>query len=228
MFLGLDMSNGFLFFTANFKETTPQLYHFLLVPQAWTIGIEISFYLIAPFIITRKLKYILLFIALSILLRIVLINIGLYNDPWSYRFFPTELVFFLLGSVGYHFYKKIKDLNINKALLLFIFCFYLGVTFLYSYLNIPYKVFIYPAFFFLCLPFIFILSKKWKIDRWIGELSYPVYISHILVLMVVESYDIQILGSRGITLAIFTLLFSVLLNELVAKKIEVIRQRRVK
>jgi peptidoglycan/LPS O-acetylase OafA/YrhL len=228
MYLGVDIASGDLFFTSNFRETSPELYHFLLVPQAWTIGIEITFYLIAPFIVVRKLKYILLFIAGSIFLRLVLMKSGLSFDPWSYRFFPTELVFFLLGTVGYFIYKRIADLSIKKHYLYFSFLFILAITLMYSYLNFPYKVYLYPILFFISVPFIFVLSKKWKVDRWIGELSYPVYISHILVLMIVETYDISILSNKGVTLTILTLGLSVLLNELIAKKVEVIRQGRVK
>ena len=33
----------------------------------------------------------------------------------------------------------------------------------------------------LSVPFIFALTKNWKVDRWIGELSYPVYIVHVVV-----------------------------------------------
>ena len=228
MYLGIDVVSGELFFTSNFRETSPELYHFLLVPQAWTIGIEITFYLIAPFIVVRKLKYVLLFIAASILLRLGLMKSGLSFDPWSYRFFPTELVFFLLGTVGYFIYKRIADLAIKKHYLFLVFLSILTLTVTYSYLNIPYKVYLYPLLFFISVPFIFVLSKKWKVDRWIGELSYPVYISHILVLMVVDTYDISILSNKGITLTLLTLLLSILLNELIAKKVEVIRQRRVK
>lgn len=228
MYLGVDTVSGNMFFTSNFRETSPELYHFLLVPQAWTIGIEITFYLIAPFVVVRKLKYVLVFIAGSILLRLFLMRSGLSFDPWSYRFFPTELVFFLFGTVGYFIYKKIELMQIKKPILYAIFFFIMGMTFTYNYLNIPYKVYLYPFLFFMAVPFIFVLSKKWKIDRWVGELSYPVYISHILVLMLIETYDVTIWSNKGVTLTIFTLLLSILLNELVAKRVEVIRQKRVK
>ena len=54
LFLGLNTSDGSLFFTQNFRESSPPLFNFLFLPQAWTIGVEISFYLIAPFIVRRK------------------------------------------------------------------------------------------------------------------------------------------------------------------------------
>ena len=228
MYLGVEESTGALYLTSNFRETSPELYHFIVVPQAWTIGIEITFYILAPFLVVRKLKYILTIIGVSILIRLFLIKNGLSYDPWSYRFFPTELVFFLLGTLGYHISKKVETLSLNKGFLFLPYACVLLFTFAYSSLNINFKEFLFPLVFFIALPFIFELSKKWKKDRWIGELSYPVYISHIMVLMLIESYGISFLNNMGLTLTLSTLLFSIFLNELVAKKVEIIRQKRVK
>ena len=77
MFLGLDVTKGNLFFTSNYKVTTPLLYQFLFIPQAWTIGIELTFYLIAPFVVKKKLNFILLLFVLSVILRFVLYQCGL-------------------------------------------------------------------------------------------------------------------------------------------------------
>ena len=69
MFLGLNIDTGHLFFTSNFTSTSPRLHDFLLIPQAWTISIEIAFYLIAPFLVRRKLRGLTILITLSLLLR---------------------------------------------------------------------------------------------------------------------------------------------------------------
>jgi len=228
MFLGLDTASGNLYFTENFRQTNPPLYTFLLVPQAWTIGIEITFYLIAPFIVRKKIKFIVFLLLISVLLRVLLYQNGLKHDPWTYRFFPTELLFFLLGTIAYHMYKKLDKLNFKESYLKMIYGLILFFTLSYSFFYIPYKIYAYFLIFFLSLPFVFILSKKWTKDRYIGELSYPIYISHILVLMLVRYLKIPIIGSIGLVTIILTILFSVLLNETIAKRIERIRQNRVK
>ncbi len=227
MFLGLDKSSGFLFFTPNFQETSPQLHSFLFIPQAWTIGVEIAFYLIAPFLVRKKIKIIIPLILMSLLLRFILAHYGLKADPWSYRFFPTELVFFLLGIISYQIYVKLRSITIKTIYLKIIWCSVLGFTLIFNFLPIPHKYEIYLFLFFICLPFIFILTQKWKIDTYIGELSYPIYISHIFVLTCLESLKIPIIGGLGLNLTITTVLFSFVLNELVAKKIEKIRQKRI-
>ena len=206
----------------------PPLHDFLLVPQAWTIGIEITFYLIAPFLVRKKIKFIYSLIIISALLRIGLYTNGFENDPWTYRFFPTELMFFLLGTIAYHIYKKVESKNIKVSSLKIIYVFILFFTLFYSFIPFPFKIFAYLFVFFLSVPFIFMLSKKWKKDRYIGELSYPIYISHILLLWPIRFLKIPVFGELGLTLTIVTIIFSILLNEFVAKKIEIIRQRRVK
>lgn len=228
MFLGLNTTTGNLFFTSNFRETTPHLFSFLLIPQAWTIGVEIAFYLIAPFLVKRKIKIIIPLILLSLILRTVLyFHFDLKNDPWTYRFFPTELVFFLLGIVSYHIYKKLQIIEIKNDLMRLIWIAILVFTLVYNFLPIPFKSYLYLITFFISLPFVFILTKTWKIDSYIGELSYPIYISHILVLTVIQALKIPVIGGVGLTLTLSTIVFSVILNELVAKKIEKIRQKRI-
>jgi peptidoglycan/LPS O-acetylase OafA/YrhL len=227
MFLGLDITSGKLFFTANFRNTNPQLHKFLFIPQAWTIGVELLFYVVAPFLVRRNIKVVLGIILISVILRVVLYSNGLQNDPWSYRFFPTEIALFLLGNVSYFIYKKIETKNINIVLLKAAFIFILLLTLLYNYLPIAERQLFYIISFFLLLPFIFQLTKKVKKDRYIGELSYPIYISHMLIIMMTHRFFLKnpYLGWFDI---ISTIALSILLNEFVSKRIENIREHRLR
>lgn len=227
MFLGLETSTGNLFFTSNFANTSPLLYQFLFVPQAWTIGVEITFYLIAPFIVRQKLIYIFSLIILSISLRVLLSFHGFNADPWSYRFFPTELVFFLMGIVAYRIYKKYQFSQINKLYLVANLSLLISITVTYSFINFEWKYYIYLFLFFISLPFIFILTKKWKRDSFIGELSYPIYISHLFVLTCLSALKVTKIGNLGLILSFLTILFAIAANQLVTKRIEKIRQKRI-
>ena len=90
-----------LVFSSDFFKSEVVLYPGLLVPQAWTLGVELAFYLIAPFVLARR-RVLLLLLALSIALRAYLFYIGLgKSDPWTYRFFPAELALFLLGALAH-------------------------------------------------------------------------------------------------------------------------------
>ena len=227
MFFGLDYSSGSLFFTNNFRNTDPELYKFLMIPQAWSIGIEILFYVIAPLVVKRNLSVIILLIFLSALLRIFIYSLGLNYDPWSYRFFPTELLFFLLGTISYHIYKNISNNILPKIQLQAILCGAIGFTFFYSYLSFPFLDKVYILFLVVSIPFIFFLTKNSQLDRYIGDLSYPVYISHILIINTLVYLDISILKPSGIIVSIMSILISVLINKFFANKFERYRQNRL-
>ena len=227
MFLGLDYSSGSLFFTNNFRNSNPELYKFLMVPQAWSIGIEILFYIIAPFVVKRNLITIIILIFLSAFLRIFIYSLGLNYDPWTYRFFPTELLFFLLGTISYHIYKNISYNILSKIQLQVILCGAIGFTFFYSYLSFPFLDKVYILFLVVSMPFIFLLTKNSQLDRYIGDLSYPVYISHILIINTLVYLDISILKPSGIIVSIISILISVLINKFFATKLETYRQNRL-
>ncbi len=228
MFLGLDPASGSLYFTTDFLNTKPSLYSFLLLPQAWSIGVEITFYLVAPLLVRRPLKVIVPIILLSFALRFVLYRYGLNHDPWTYRFFPCELAFFLLGNVSYRIYKQIERKNVNVNYLYLAFGVMLLFTAVYSKYFFSGKTYLYFTGFFLTLPFLFEHTKRMKFDAFIGELSYPVYISHLLILGVLDHFQVPVIGGKGLTLTLCTVAFSILLNELVSKPIEKYRQSRVK
>jgi peptidoglycan/LPS O-acetylase OafA/YrhL len=136
MFAGLNVHSGNLFFTSNFQNTNPALHSFIFVPQAWTLGLELMFYVIAPFLLRKRLRIIVLLILLSLLLRVIIYNyFGLQHDPWTYRFFPTEIAFFLCGNLSYRIFKRIEKQNIKRLYAIVIFSGLILFTTLYS--NLP-------------------------------------------------------------------------------------------
>ncbi len=180
MFIGVK--GGEFFFTGDLQFSDPILRHFLFMPQGWTLGLEISFYLLAPFIIKKgNIKLIIFLIFLSLLLRIILILFGIKGDPWTYRFFPSELALFLLGSFSYYFFNDSK-IEISKKQVYLIYILILIMTVSYSFITIPGRSIIYFALVASSLWFIFQKTKNNKIDKFLGELSYPVYCSHFFVL----------------------------------------------
>jgi peptidoglycan/LPS O-acetylase OafA/YrhL len=230
LFLGIHTGQGTLFFTPDFSQTTPPLHSFMLVPQAWTIAVELLFYLIAPFLVRKKVGLILLLIVASIALRLLAYSHGLNHDPWTYRFFPFELAFFLLGNLSYRIYRRLRQTNylqragrrayvpIGLVML---------VTLVYQWISLPYKNVFYYALVFVLVPFIFLKTKSLRRDGAIGELSYPVYISHILVISLIVLVFPKS-PQLGLEAAVLTIFLSIVLNILVALPVERIRQRRVR
>lgn len=229
IFLGLNV-DGSISFVKNFHDSPNAMMRFLFLPQAWTIGLEITFYLMAPFLVKRNNLVLLGILMASVLIRATLYYFGMYEDPWSYRFYPSELMYFLVGIFVYRFYAIIKNKEtkiINQAKLVAL-PLVLILTITYQWLNQSFAYIAYPFIVAFLIPFIFLKFKNNTYDLKIGELSYPIYMSHITLLIVVQKMHIPILQSIGTTTAIITILFSYVLNEIITKKIDKYRQLRVK
>lgn len=70
--------------------------HFTLIPPAWSLGAEIQFYLLIPFILLWRTRALAFALALTVY---GLAAWGVLNtDSFGYRLLPGVLVFFLLGS----------------------------------------------------------------------------------------------------------------------------------
>jgi peptidoglycan/LPS O-acetylase OafA/YrhL len=211
MFFAIDPGTGGLYFTRDFAAETLPAYRFLLVPQAWTLGVELSFYLIAPFVVTRSAARIGVLLALGLALRVtVRESLGLVGDPWSYRFFPIELPLFLWGALAFKAYDALEARGLlpgalGAAALVFV----LSAVALHSATSQPWQtgvlgvpmlcVALGPA-----LPFLFHLTRDWPRDRALGELSYPVYIAHVAIVHLLRRAEVAdaVIGLAACALAL--------------------------
>lgn len=79
-------------------------WHFVVGP-IWSLSIECYFYLLAPFIVGRRLRTLALLFAAALALRLGMYIAGVPLLPWRYFFFPADLVFFLMGSLAWRIYR---------------------------------------------------------------------------------------------------------------------------
>ncbi len=226
--------SGDLVFATNFNNSDFALWKGLLVPQAWSLGVELSFYLIAPFVLPRR-KLLLALLVCSLLLRVALVVNGIgTNDPWTYRFFPTELAFFLVGSLSHQIllplYRKFFGGALGKSSLV---ATVVLAAFSVLYFVVPvsglYKAPILFSCFILFLPLTFAFQNQYKLDGKIGDLSYPIYIGHFLVIFVLELLFKQIDITNelliSISNAIFSIMFALVLNWTIGDRIELLRAK---
>jgi peptidoglycan/LPS O-acetylase OafA/YrhL len=72
-------------------------FHFTAVPQAWTIGIELQFYLLAPLLMRLRSHWLVAIIVASLALRLAIEPAW----PWDRSLFALEAPFFLAGMLAF-------------------------------------------------------------------------------------------------------------------------------
>jgi peptidoglycan/LPS O-acetylase OafA/YrhL len=231
MFAGVK--SGVLSMTGNYADSDVPLYQGLLVPQAWTLGIELSFYLIAPFILRSMRLVVALFLA-SLALRVVLLYAGVaQSDPWSYRFFPLELALFLAGALSHRLLlpawqrlsRRFHYLpELATALFVVYALFHFSVT-----INHNLRDALALAVFTAILPLTFIYQGRHLLDKKIGQLSYPIYISHSVAILLVQEATtwLGVKNALAVSLlnAFFSVMLAVLLWRAVDSRIDKVRER---
>lgn len=231
MFTGV--TDGIFKFTTNFRDSEVQVWHGLLVPQAWTLGVELSFYAIAPFIL-KNWRYWITILIFSIILRVYLVYIGIgTKDPFTYRFFPLELALFLFGVSAHQIVKPIyakynilDNLKIIKFstffIMILVLCFHLIPIHIYI------KTLILLSIFTLSLPLLASFQLQNRFDNNIGNLSYPIYICHWIVIDVLKLFFNREIFFQNLlfffSVVSITILFAFLLEKLVNKKIDILRK----
>lgn len=226
----INIETGALFLTKKFSSHPYRTDYFLFLPQAWSLSIEIMFYAIAPFILKRKWYLFIPIVAASFSLRYYMYSKGYNSDPWNYRFFPLELALFLMGSLSHRMYAGISWEKIPKMILYLLAPIPIIMTFFYHFLppvavqyffNWPQMIY-YCTLFFL-IPVLFQVTKKLNFDRDIGELSFPIYLIH---LMLIPLFTLNTFLTLKVMIA--STIFSAFIVKYVDKPIDRLRQKRAK
>jgi len=250
----LQDSGGGLAFTSDFRSLTNPLWYFLLIPQAWSISVELQFYLLVPLLAKLRDKWLLALIVLSLAARLyVYEGLGWKHDPWTSRFTPFEISFFLLGILACRFWKRRRAFfdrlavhgESNRILRyggIVIFCLAskLLVIGLSKWLDRAYVDLAMAASWAVVLPALFSLSRKDGLDRWIGELSYPVYLVHFFIIGLLELALHQVLTNfgaeplswqlnpwTGTLAAVMSITVAILLNHTLFAGLEKLRHRKI-
>jgi peptidoglycan/LPS O-acetylase OafA/YrhL len=150
------------------------------IGQAWSIGTEIWFYLLVPFLCRLATSWLLAIAAASFALRAGMSANGLT----VYFFFPTQIALFLIGMIAQRHFHAPAKLKNSTALGGMVMVAVASLAFGSALdLDQTYKWALYAAF-ALTMPSIFNYAMKSKADQTIGELSYPIYITHMFLLSV--------------------------------------------
>ncbi|MEN9528990.1 MAG: hypothetical protein RI932_863, partial [Pseudomonadota bacterium] len=225
--------------------------------QSWSVALELEFYLLCPLLINflgnRGLSLVLI---VSLVARLLFYDqFGLNHDPWTYRFLPFELATFSFGIFGGIVYRrfgylfKVVEQTAQRSRLSRGFGGYVCImtlvwlvaegcrwSFAHSGRLIAaespvFRELIYTASLAtwgMIIPLLFSLTRSNRIDRFVGELSFPVYLLHAAICAI--SFDtlryfqlpIYLLGELS---TVESVLLAVALQRFVFGRLEVLRQK---
>lgn len=170
------------------NETTTLGWQALLLPQAWSLSIELMFYACVPWLARLNWKWLAAICAASLALRLSGALLDVNYGVWAGRLFPTALFLFLFGMLAHRALPFVEKLP--KALGWIANVAIIGMIVALPLSAIDPKIQRWIVYFSIAFaaPFLFNAFKDNAIDRWIGDLSYPMYLCHLVVVGVVLTF----------------------------------------
>jgi peptidoglycan/LPS O-acetylase OafA/YrhL len=153
----------------------------------YTVALEMMFYLLAPFIVLRSLGTLFALWALALAAHLLPFLLGAEARAWQYEFFPTTLVFFITGCLSYRLYRQLRrvrfaeELGYLSLVAIPAYCVWADFDITGDFANdlTAYGLYVLVA---LATPILFRASRHSVYDNFLGELAYPVYAVHTIVL----------------------------------------------
>jgi peptidoglycan/LPS O-acetylase OafA/YrhL len=207
-------------------------WRFLFVPQSWSISIELLFYLMVPWLASWRTRNLLLlgFLSFGFCMSSRFFLAPALFTGLNYFFLPFHLILFILGMLAYRYsgpYLARLGRLFKAGLVSVMFATLLLAQFIPS----AARYLICIVLVFVSLPVLFDWSKKSRFQKWVGDLSYPIYICHILVkwgllgLMGVSTKGVT--SPQGWVLLVGSITLAAALLRLVDYPVDKWRQQRV-
>ncbi|WP_312944097.1 acyltransferase [Agrobacterium sp.] len=174
----VDAPASGLQFASSIASIEHPVFWYLLIPPAWSLPVELCFYVLAPFAL-KSMRRILVLLAASITIRLWTYSEFGNVDPWEYRFMPSELAFFLAGAISFRFLPYANkmpqifgELGLAVALSLIV-----------AFEALPSAWLLHAGILF-TTPLIFAHVSMFgsKQDKSLGEVSYMVYLCHMAII----------------------------------------------
>ncbi|WLG42453.1 acyltransferase [Pseudomonas sp. FP1740] len=155
-----------------------------ILPPAWSLGLEMCFYLVIPFLILYKARGVAFVLSVAVFM---VASLGYINaDLYGYRLLPGVLFMFLCGS--YLYKPQAKDLAIaagtTVAAALMFTAIMAGLI-----ERRPFNAEV-TAGIVLGVPAVYLLTKLrfHRVDELLGNISYGVFLNHFVVMYFLRAF----------------------------------------
>ena len=155
-----------------------------ILPPAWSLGLEMCFYLVIPFLIIYKARGVAFALSVAIFMAACF---GVINsDVYGYRLLPGVLFMFLCGS--YLYKPQAKGLAIAAGTAVTAALMFVAIN---SGLieRRPFNAEV-TAGIALGIPIVFMLTKLkfHRVDEFLGDISYGVFLNHFVVMYFLRAF----------------------------------------
>jgi len=173
-------SAGFHLLASSLPADATHAWRLNFLPHCWSIGAELLFYALSPFLMRLRPAAQVLFCAVGLAgaVGVQSVDHPLANSA-AYHVGLLQLPYFLLGIVAYTVLGKVPVFRPSWGVAAVPVI--VGVILTFSGWPALGKLggYVYLFTAWLLIPMLFNLSKKSSWDRWLGEFSYPVYLLHV-------------------------------------------------
>ncbi|CCH50225.1 acyltransferase family protein [Pseudodesulfovibrio piezophilus] len=190
------------------------------VLQAWSLSLEVIFYAMVPILVRFKTKTLLLLIAASLCAKILIVMSPFVSMKFFLRFFPLEFWLFGGGILAYRVHKSLPDRQ--SGLDSFAFLLLVGLICVANDVDEYLEPFFLPMLVLFTMPCIFRAFRRSRLDKVLGQISYPFYLIHFIVIAIFETYQDE---PNGCVLLIITLMGAMLMHTLFAPGIADFKRR---
>ena len=193
----------------NFHHSFPNM----LLPQAWSLGLELIFYMVIPIIIYKRAEFTVFFISIFVFLLAYFKIIN--NDLWAYRLLPGNIFIFLLGSYIYRFNNRRGAILVAAVFSISLFFLFLTWTFPYLATEVNRSMAVGLAVggavvFLLKSKSAEVHNSKWMPSA--GDISYGVFLNHNFVVGILAILNFTNNGGNNISYIISVFFISTILS----------------
>jgi peptidoglycan/LPS O-acetylase OafA/YrhL len=156
----------------------------VVIPPAWSLGIEVLFYVLMPLMLARSKTAVHVWFAVSLAITAALLINGL---DFGYRYYPAYAasLFFSLGALCYVERDRLAAIRLRSTGFAIVLALFSITPLLSEALGVSHLTW---GFYASAAVFTIVLVSADRsdglphgLDRWLGDLCYPMYLAHFLV-----------------------------------------------